>query len=90
MRKTNISTEWYHRCKGRDEEQTRKNLVESSTPILAVLKSLVDQRKLELLSTRETDYDVPGWPYLQAHRNGRLEELDRLSNLLGSATDQNG
>jgi len=84
----NLSTEWYHRCSGDKERTARKSLVESSVPALAVLKGIAEGKREELLKVRDTDYDTPAWACKQAHWNGRIEELDRLINLLGSVTDQ--
>lgn len=81
-----ISTEWYHGCSTQEERDTRKGLAESSSPILEVLITLLERRK-KALDTKGNDYDVAAWAFLQAHRNGQQEELDRLINLLRSATD---
>lgn len=86
----NISTGWYSGCDNEKDRATRKGLVLSSTPILEVLKAMLERRKEEVQKVRDEDYNVAGWPYLQAHRNGKMEELDRLINLLGSATDHDG
>lgn len=87
MRANNISTEWYFRCGNDAERANRKGLVDSSTPVLALLKDMASKRKEDLQNVRESDYDTGEWAYLQAHRNGRIEELDRLIKLIGSATD---
>lgn len=79
---------WYHGCKTEEERANRKDLVHSSTPVLDVLEAVLEKRRRELLSMREDDYNVTGWAYLAAHRNGRLEELDRLIHLLNNGDRQ--
>ena len=88
MRKQSLSSEWYRGCETDEARRSRKGLVAASTPVLDVLYALVEGRKAELLGVREQDYDAAAWSHKQAHRNGRIEELDRLSTLLRSAIDQ--
>ena len=82
-----ISTEWYEDTGSEEARKERADLVKGSSTILEVLLKIVARRRAELLVVREPDYDVHGWPFVQAHQNGRLEELDRLYKLLGSTMD---
>jgi hypothetical protein len=78
-----ISTEWYVGCSTEADRAKRRALVETSEPLLDVLSKVISNRRKTIENVRETDYDIGGWAYLQAHRNGRLEELDRLETLVG-------
>ena len=84
--KRSLSVEWYRGCNSDDARKTRKGLVSSSPPVREVLEDIANSRRDDLLRLREADYNAGSWAYLQAHRNGRLEELDRLLELLRSAT----
>lgn len=59
-------------------------------PVLLRLIQLTKQRleELEGVERREDSYN-DGWQYLQAHRNGRAQELKYLLNLLSFCGDQN-
>ena len=86
MKERNISVEWYFGCKNKEERDARKGLVDSAAPALDVLRQIVEQRR-ETYAMKSSDYDVVAWPYYQAHRNGQMEELDRLIKLIGSVTN---
>lgn len=81
-----MAVEWYFGCANETDRERRRDVVLSSYSILKVLKEYLENKK-ETLSMREEDYDVAAWAFLQAHRNGRVEELDRLIKLIGSAID---
>lgn len=84
--KVPMGVEWYFGCANEDDRERRRDVVLSSYSILKVLKEYLTNKK-DTLSMREEDYDVAAWAYLQAHRNGRIDELDRLIKLIGSAID---
>jgi len=86
MRERNISTEWFFGCKDKEQRDARKGLVDSAAPVLDVLVKMLEQRR-ETYAMKASDYDVAAWPYYQAHRNGQMEELDRLIKLIGSVTN---
>jgi len=81
-----LSVEWYRNCKNDEDRRKRKSVVLGASDTLEVLQELTEARKAELSVAREPDYNNSAWAYWQAHRNGRLEELDRLLQLLRSVT----
>ena len=86
MNKPALSVEWYVGCATEEQRQRRKEIVLSSRSVLEVLKTYLEHRK-NGLSVKEEDYNVASWAYLQAHRNGKTEELDRLIKFIGSVLD---
>lgn len=86
MAKVPMGVEWFFGCSTEEERSRRREIVLSSYSILKVLKEYLENKK-NTLSMREEDYDVAAWAFLQAHRNGRIDELDRLIKLIGSAID---
>ena len=83
-----VSTQWYLGCSTAKEREDRASLLKGSSVALDVVKAIVDKERLDLLGVREADYNDSAWGFKQAHLNGRIDELDRLSNLLRSITDQ--
>lgn len=84
-----MSVQWLHGCSTEQERKDRKSLILGATPALEVLLNLVEQSRAEAEAVREADYQDAAWAYKQAHLNGRLEELDKLANLIRSALDHN-
>lgn len=86
--KRGISSQWFLGCANDKERKDRTSTVEGGTSVLLVLYDILEREKSDLLKSREADYADSAWAYKQAHVNGRLEQLDRLLQLLWSAIDQ--
>lgn len=86
--KRGVNVQWYLGCSTVKEREARKELLSGTVAVFDVLNQIIDREKQELQSVREADYDASSWAFKQAHMNGRLEQLDRFSNLLRSVTDQ--
>lgn len=67
------------------KEETLKNNV--ANPILLELMAHLKERKesLEAQDRTEDTYDKASWSHLQAHRNGRAQELHYIIQLLSFA-----
>ncbi len=87
--KRGLHQQWYLGCSNEQERKARKGLLVGSSLGFDVLLALLDRERFDLLAVREGDYNDSAWAYKQAHLNGRLEELDRLSTLVRSVTDHN-
>jgi hypothetical protein len=89
--KRGLALQWYAGCSTDREREARYALLTGSSPAFDVLLALLEKEKLDLLTVRDSDYSDSAWACKQAHRNGRLDELDRLVGLLRSVTiDHNG
>lgn len=66
-------------------EELMKNA--AFNPVLKRLVQILKDRKeqLEALPRSEDSYDSPSWSHLQAHRNGRAQELQFILQLLSFA-----
>ena len=80
-----ISTEWLHHLKNEDEKNEFKQLLQNSKRSLGRLKTIMKQREEQLINeaTRPSDFDTAGWDTRQAYRLGRLNELQKIKELLG-------
>lgn len=82
-----LVVQWLTGCQTEKERDARRSLLLGADPAFRVLLAIIEQGREDLLACREADYNDSAWACKQAHRNGRLEELDRLSYLLRSITD---
>lgn len=82
MRLNKPATIWY--TKTIDEATMKRASVD---PVLRHLLKILKQRidDLEQSERREEAYEDSSWAYRQAHKNGRLQELTSLINLLSFA-----
>jgi len=70
--------------KGIKEETLKSNI--DNPVILTLIKTLRErQASLEAQDRTETIYDNAAWSHLQAHRNGRAQELNFILQLLSFA-----
>lgn len=77
-----FSSEWFRNLP-KEEQKNFEELVRSSTAVLSRLRELIDD-KVVSLATKEADlttYDA-GYPYWQAHVNGRKAGLLEVRRLL--------
>lgn len=56
-------------------------LVEDS-PLLSSLRNILTEELEALEKTSKGDYDKAGWPFYQAHKNGEVEHIRKLLELL--------
>jgi hypothetical protein len=54
----------------------------ASRTALQRLHQLASEDLANLQKSREADYESPSWAYLQAHKNGRIQQLNELLTLL--------
>lgn len=82
-------TVWYKDCKTDEERNKRLALLKSSRVFSQLLLDLLEERVLKNERPNFTEYDSPAWMYKLAHRNGQLEELEYLRQLLRPITSTN-
>lgn len=80
-----ISPLWVTHLKGKDKEDFEDNVYNtlSRNATISRLRELI-QRDIDSLlqANKEIDYDSPSWANKQAHRNGRLEALQKYLTML--------
>lgn len=77
-----LAADWFRQTSDPDDRKTREQAIRQAGPILEILKDLLTNRLRGVSQMREAAYDNPSWAYLQAHRNGRIEDLEYVIKLL--------
>lgn len=78
-----IGIDWLRYAKGEEEKQKIRDLVVNSEPILKLIKDILEERRTaNMQEFTEKNYENASWAHLQAHRNGRLEEIAYLIKLM--------
>lgn len=77
-----IQSEWLKYAKGEEEKEGTKQTVLNADPAFAILRKLLEDRRRAVPSITEKEYERADWAALQAHRNGRMQEIDHLLKLL--------
>lgn len=77
-----LSLEWTKGLDGKDKEDM-ETVVRHSTIVLQQLLNIVDD-KLGVLDRKESDFSTydSGYPYTQAHINGKRASLEEIRRLL--------
>lgn len=82
----NLHTEWLKDCKDPEEREARLRLLKSSKVIAELILKLLAERQTIAGRVQVKEYDSPAWQYKLAHRNGQLEELEYMTQLLRPLT----
>jgi hypothetical protein len=82
MPSNKLGTDWYRQDKSQEERDATTQAVASAKGILDMLLARALARKAEVANTSQADYTSPSWSHLQAHKNGRLEELDYFIKMI--------
>lgn len=77
-----IPAEWYSTLKTEEEKKEFEQYLRNSTRLFDLLKRMIQRRYDQAVAVKGEDYENSAWPYLQAHRNGRLEALEEVWKLL--------
>lgn len=83
-RRKNLSLQWTSHLKTAKEKEDFEATLRHSLSVLTRLKTILGEKR-ELLEGQEgsdEQYSSPSWTFLQAHRNGRKQELKELTELL--------
>ena len=81
MDRSKISTEWLKGLSEEEKESFKKTLLNSDF-ILDKLREILYNRCQEKESTKISDYDKASWSHYQAHKNGAIDELKTVINLI--------
>lgn len=78
-----LDSRWTRHLKG-DEKEEFQALVRNSTQVLTRLYNIIldEEERIYEAESKETDYSASDWANLQAHRNGRKQELRTLRKLV--------
>lgn len=73
---------WYNNdATDKEKAKTRAMLIEAA-PAFERLKLILKQRYEAVQTVATSDYTSPNWGYEQAHKNGRMQELQDLFKIL--------
>lgn len=77
-----LSNLWTRGLKDKEKEDF-ESLLRNNTQLFSRLKQIIEEREMEIYNKEgsENSYDSPSWENLQAHRNGRKEELRIMKKL---------
>lgn len=77
-----MKTVWTAHLRDPKEREEFQKSLQNSRIALDKLKQIVYTIREDRDSTRQKDYNVASWAYLQAHNNGVIEMCDILIDLL--------
>lgn len=76
-----ISTEWLSGKEG-DARTEYEAYLRNSKLLFDQLRKMIQHRYNARAAVNETDYDCPSWAHKQAHKNGYLNALEEIAQLL--------
>lgn len=76
-----MKAEWFGTMKGEEKENFRLSIL-NSEKVLDKLREIVYNRLKDRRNVTTSSYANSAWCYEQAHRNGAVEELERIIGLL--------
>lgn len=79
---SSIPTQWIKKEKSEEGRKRIEGILRNSVSALTLVYSLLEEKEKELSSPKTSDYENPSWAFLQAHKNGKLEQLAELKQLL--------
>lgn len=77
-----LGTDWLRKSTTPEERDSTTSMVRTAKPTLDVLLEIIKTRRQAIERSTEADYVNASWPYLQAHKNGRCQELDYIISLI--------
>jgi hypothetical protein len=80
---------WTKHIKEPEKREDFEKLLRNSTTVLSRLQDILQEKEASLTSAEQSPetYRAAGYPYLQAHMNGRraeLREIQALLNFIGN------
>lgn len=75
---------WTKHIKDPKAKEDFESILKNNTQLFRRLKEILEEREAELnkLSYADADFSDPNWSHKQAHRLGRLGELNKLKEIL--------
>jgi hypothetical protein len=82
-----LAVDWTKHLPEEQKEEFEKS-VRNSFHVLDRLFQIVEEKIAEVhdKESKEADYSSNSWAYLQAHRNGKIEGLKKVKDLLSFLT----
>jgi len=65
-----------------EDEPDVLEIYSSSRDMRRVMKKVIENKLRNLFMTKEADYDKASWAYYQAHKNGKIQALTELMQIL--------
>jgi len=65
-----------------DDEPDVFEIYSSSRDMRRLIKKVIENKIRNLYTTKEADYDKASWAYYQAHKNGKIQALTELMQIL--------
>ena len=79
--------QWTSHLKTQQDKDRFKQLLNSSKEVLERLSDILQSEFDSIDTVKETDYFNASWAYLQAHQNGRKEQLIKILTILNKTLD---
>ena len=78
------NVKWTKHCKTEEQKKEVKANILAAKPAFDILKTLLDGEvaAVHKESKAKSNYDKPGWAYLQADLVGSLRTLEKIKELL--------
>lgn len=79
-----LDTRWTKNHQDPKAKADFEAILRNNTQIFNRLREILEEREAELnkLSFLDSDFSDPNWSHKQAHRLGRLGEIQRIKNLI--------
>jgi hypothetical protein len=77
-----LAIDWFRKISNQEDKKATEQAIRQAGGVLEILKDLLETRLRSISKTNEDDYDSPSWAYLQAHKNGRIQDLEYVIRLL--------
>lgn len=74
-------TDWIKNLQDKKDQDEFKASIQNAGSVLDRVAQLIEER-INSLGAPEKNYTSPSWAYLQAHVNGRKEELEYFKKLV--------
>lgn len=79
-----ISVQWTKHLSDPDRKEDFEKTVLNNTLLFQRMHEILNEWEYALYSEERTksQYEIPSWPVLQGHRNGNLETIQKVRDLI--------
>lgn len=77
-----LASDWFRKTSDPDDKKATEQAIRQAGPVLEILRELLTNRLRNISRPKEETYTNPSWAYFQAHRNGRIEDLEYVIKLV--------
>lgn len=75
-------SKWFKICNDESEREELQELLSNNSVIVTKLKEIIESELSASQVSVRSDYDKPSWAYYQAHKNGEIDMLNKILNIL--------